>query len=136
MGWKGMSEPLVAQPAVNEQSRKALELLNRAVTAPGQSMAHQPGAVESVSYLTHLEQSSSVTPPPAQRTRQTRYEMLAEAVRTASQIPQGFKELIQKRCEERGIVFMPPPNRYREGKRVYRCGKLQVYIDRNVVFCH
>lgn len=135
MGWKGMvSEPLLAQPAVKEQFRKALELMNRAVTAPGQSMAHQPGAVESVSYLTNLEQSSSVTPPPAQRARETRYEMLAEAVRTASQIPQGFKELIQKRCEERGIVFMPLPNRYREGKQVYRCGKIQMYIDRSVVF--
>jgi hypothetical protein len=49
--------------------------MNRAVTAPGQSMAHQPGAVESVSYLTNLEQSSSVTPPPAQRARETRYEV-------------------------------------------------------------
>jgi tuftelin-interacting protein 11 len=124
MGWKGMmSEPLLAQPAVKEQFRKALELMNLAVTAPGQSMAHQPGAVESVSYLTDLEESSSVTPPPAKRGRETRYEMLAEAVHTASQISQGFKE----RCEERGIVFMPLPNRFREGK-------LQVYIDRNVVF--
>jgi len=61
-------------------------------------------------------------------------QMLAEAVRTASQIPQGFKELIQKRCEERGIVFIPLPNRYREGKQIYRCGKIQIYIDRSVVF--
>ncbi|GFG29832.1 hypothetical protein Cfor_02451 [Coptotermes formosanus] len=135
MGWKGMvSESLLAQPAVKEQFRKALDLMNRAVTAPGQSMVHQPGAVESVSYLTNLEQTSSVTPPPAQRVRETRYEMLAEAVRTASQIPQGFKELIQKRCEERGIVFVPLPNRYREGKQIYRCGKIQIYIDRSVVF--
>ena len=58
-----------------EQFRKALELMNRAVTAPGQSMAHQPGAVESVSYLTNLEQTSSVTPPPTQRVRETRYEV-------------------------------------------------------------
>jgi len=58
-----------------EQFRKALDLMNRAVTAPGQSMAHQPGAVESVSYLTNLEQTSSVTPPPTQRVRETRYEV-------------------------------------------------------------
>jgi tuftelin-interacting protein 11 len=61
-------------------------------------------------------------------------QMLAEAVRVASQIPQGYKELIQKRCEERGILFMPLHNRYREGKQVYRCGKLQIYIDRSAVF--
>ncbi|XP_069691056.1 tuftelin-interacting protein 11 [Periplaneta americana] len=135
MGWKGMvSEPLLAQPAVKEQFRKALELMNRAVTAAGQSLVHQPGAVESVSYLTNIEQTSSVNSAPTQRARETRFELLAEAVRTASQIPQGFKELIQKRCEERGIVFVPLPNRYREGKQIYRCGKIQVYIDRSVVF--
>ncbi|PSN55670.1 Tuftelin-interacting protein 11 [Blattella germanica] len=134
-GWKGMvSESLLTQPAVKEQFRKALDLMNRAVSAPGQSLAHQPGAVESVSYLTNLEQTSSVTPPPAQRARESRFELLAEAVRTASQIPQGFKELIQKRCEERGIVFVPLANRYREGKQIYRCGKVQIYIDRSVVF--
>jgi len=63
-----------------EQFRKALDLMNRAVTAPGQSMAHQPGAVESVSYLTNLEQTSSVTPPPTQRVRETRYEVCKSAV--------------------------------------------------------
>ncbi|KAJ8871457.1 hypothetical protein PR048_027774 [Dryococelus australis] len=61
-------------------------------------------------------------------------QLLAEAVRSASQIPQGFRELIQKRCEERGILFVPLPNRYRQGKQIYRCGKIQIYIDRSVVF--
>lgn len=36
---------------------------------------------------------------------------MAEAVRTTSQMIEGFKELVQKRCEERGIVFLPLPNR-------------------------
>jgi predicted lipase len=43
-------------------------------------MAHQPGAVESVSYLTNIEQTSSVTPPPAQRVRETRYEVCKNPV--------------------------------------------------------
>lgn len=59
---------------------------------------------------------------------------MAEAVRTATQIPQGFRELLQKRCEERGILFVPVPNRWHEGKQVYRCGRVQVYLDRNVIF--
>ncbi|XP_067004991.2 tuftelin-interacting protein 11 [Anabrus simplex] len=132
VGWKGMvSENLLAQPAVKEQFRKALEVMNRAVTTPGQPLSQQPGAVESVSYLTNIEQASH-----AQRNkeRESRFELLAEAVLTARQIPQGFKELIQKRCEERGIVFVPLPNRYREGKQIYRCGKVQIYIDRSVIF--
>lgn len=59
---------------------------------------------------------------------------MAECVRTATQIPQGFKDLVQKRCAERGIIWMPLPNRFREAKQIYRCGNLQVYINRNVLF--
>lgn len=65
------------------------------------------------------------------------FQRLAEAVRTASQIPQGFKDLVQKKCEERGILFMPIPNRYREGKQIYKVGNVQAYLDGNVIFiCH
>lgn len=131
-------------------------MMNRAVAAP---QGHQPGAVEQVSYLTNLERTQP-TPQPNAPAAQPRMEVrigrilidrliltgllfcffsqrIAEAVRTASQIPQGFKDLIQKRCEERGILFMPIPNRYREAKQVYKVGNVQAYIDRNVVFvCH
>lgn len=137
--------------------------MNRAVATP---QSHQPGAMEQVSYLTNLERTQSAVPQPvptAQPRMEVReeekysflrfhrldgaprslndarfsFQRIAEAVRTASQIPQGFKDLIQKRCEERGILFMPIPNRYREAKQVYKIGNVQAYIDRNVVFvCH
>lgn len=57
-------------------------------------------------------------------------------MKTAAKIPQGFKDLIAKRCEERGILFVPIPNKYHEAKQVYRLGMkgIQCYIDRNVVF--
>ncbi|XP_076181741.1 septin interacting protein 1 isoform X2 [Ptiloglossa arizonensis] len=134
MGWKGMlNEKLLAEPLVKEHFKKALDMMNRAVTGP---QSHQPGAMEQVSYLTSLERTQptiSQMPP----TAQPRMERLAEAVRTASQIPQGFKDLVQKKCEERGILFMPIPNRYREAKQVYKVGNVQAYIDRNVLFvCH
>ncbi|CAG2057000.1 unnamed protein product [Timema podura] len=133
MGWKNMvSESLRAQPGIKEQFNKALELMNRAVSSGGQSGNQQPGAVESVSYLTNIEQSQ--LPGQRVRDRESRYELLAEAVRTASQVPQGFKELIQKRCEEQGLLFVPLTNRYREGKQIYRCGNIQLYVDRNVAF--
>ena len=41
----------------------------------------------------------------------------------------GFKELVQKRCEERGILFIPLPNRYREGKQMYKIGNVHAVID-------
>ena len=47
--------------------------------------------------------------------------------------------LIARRCEERGILFLPVPSRLQEGKQVYRCGEqngssLLIYIDRNAIF--
>lgn len=34
-----------------------------------------------------------------------KFESISEAVKTSSQIPQGFKDLIAKRCEDKGIIF-------------------------------
>uniref|UniRef100_A0A1B6D3D3 G-patch domain-containing protein n=4 Tax=Clastoptera arizonana TaxID=38151 RepID=A0A1B6D3D3_9HEMI len=108
-GWKGlMSEKLMSQPVIKEHFRSALDLMNRSVGGKVSQQSLQPET--------------------------SRSQGMAECLQTAAQIPQGFKDLIQKRCEERGIVWLPIPNRFREGKQIYRCGNLQVYIDRNVLF--
>ncbi|XP_039305230.1 tuftelin-interacting protein 11 [Solenopsis invicta] len=134
MGWKGMlSDKLLAEPLIKEHFKKALDMMNRAVNGP---QTHQPGALEQVSYLTSLERTQPAMSQMAPNA-QPRMERLAEAVRTASQIPQGFKDFVQKKCEERGILFMPIPNRYKEAKQVYKIGNVQAYIDSNVLFvCH
>lgn len=124
---------------------KALEMMNRAV-----NIGQQPGAKESISYLTNIETNAPPPPPPPRvEVSENRFfitrndvnvfltrQSIAEAVRSASKIPQGFKDLITKRCEERGILFVPIPNKYHEAKQVYRIGAsgVQCYIDRNVVF--
>ncbi|KAJ8922726.1 hypothetical protein NQ315_007761 [Exocentrus adspersus] len=127
-GWKRMlSEELLGQPTIKDNFLKALEMMNRAV-----NIAQQPGAKESISYLKNMEANGLTAPPPAT----PRVESLAEAVRTAAKIPQGFKDLVTKRCEERGIIFVPIVNKYHEAKQVYRIGSngVQCYIDRNVIF--
>ncbi|XP_071056718.1 septin-interacting protein 1 [Onthophagus taurus] len=125
-GWKRMmSDQLLKQPTIKDNFHKALEIMNRAA-----SSGHQPGAKESVSYLANIETNIPLAPPPP------KISSFAETVRTASQIPQGFKDLVAKRCEEKGILFVPIPNKYHEAKQVYRLGSngVQCYIDRNVVF--
>uniref|UniRef100_V5IAZ3 Tuftelin-interacting protein n=1 Tax=Anoplophora glabripennis TaxID=217634 RepID=V5IAZ3_ANOGL len=127
-GWKRMlSDDLLNQPSIKENFHKALEMMNRAV-----NIASQPGAKESISYLKNIEANGLTAPPPPP----PRVETFAEAVRTASKIPQGFKDLVMKRCEERGIIFVPMANKYHEAKQVYRIGSngVQCYIDRNVIF--
>ncbi|KAK3926472.1 Tuftelin-interacting protein 11 [Frankliniella fusca] len=120
-GWKAMfSEALLQQPVIKEHFRKALDLMNRAVSNPSQPISTPPTTQE-----TYQDPAAA---------HQQRYKAMAEAVRVAAQIPQGFKELLQKRCEERGIMFMPLVNRWREGKQIYRMGNQQIYIDRSVIF--
>lgn len=59
-GWKRMmSEQLLAQPSIKDNFHKALEMMNRAVT-----IGQQPGAKESVTYLTSLETNHPPPPPP------------------------------------------------------------------------
>lgn len=61
-------------------------------------------------------------------------------MRTTPQMPTDFKDLVQKKCEERGILFIPIINRYKETKRgskqLYKIGSgnLQAYVDRDVLF--
>ena len=67
----------------------------------------------------------------------TQYSDLFQAVRgvTASGSgPTSFKDLVQKRAEEYGILFVPHTGKFREAKQIYRFGDMQIYFDRNVVF--
>ncbi|BES97401.1 Septin-interacting protein 1 [Nesidiocoris tenuis] len=115
-GWKSLIPDKVRdQPAIKESLRTALELMSRSVGGP---VAPPPPP-----------------PPPAPAiSDHQRFQGMAESVGSARQMVDGFKDLVQKRCEENGIVFHPIANRYREAKQVYRCGSAQIYIDRSVIF--
>lgn len=114
-GWKNLvPETLMNEPVVKEHFRSALEMMSRSVGDGG---------------------PPSPPPPPSQNTATfNRHQNMAESVRTTSQVPQGFRELVQKRCEEKGILFMPLPNRFKDGKQIYRVGNVMVYIEKNVLF--
>lgn len=59
-GWKRMlSDELLSQPTIKENFHKALEMMNRAV-----NLDQQPGAKESISYLTTIETNVPPPPPP------------------------------------------------------------------------
>ena len=73
-------------------------------------------------------------PPGTDIGNQNKFDSMSEAVKTSAAIPQGFKDLIGKRCEERGILWRPVPGKFKEGKPIYLCGVKQVYLDRNVIF--
>lgn len=71
MGWKKMlNDKLLAEPVIKEYFKKALDMMNRAVSTPH---GLQPGAAEQVSYLTSLERLQPIPQIPA--TAQPRIEV-------------------------------------------------------------
>ncbi|RZF44102.1 hypothetical protein LSTR_LSTR004474 [Laodelphax striatellus] len=119
-GWKAMiPQRLLTEPSVQEHLNTALTMMSRsamAVTGGGEPSA------------------PSMLLPTASAATTTAYQKAAECTRTSNQVPHGFKDLVEKKCEEMGILWAPMPNRYREAKQIYKCGNLQCYIDRNVIF--
>lgn len=45
-----------------------------------------------------------------------------------------FKDLVELRAREAGVLYVPQLNKFREGKPVYWFGNVSIYIDRNVIF--
>ncbi|KAL1456914.1 hypothetical protein WDU94_001601 [Cyamophila willieti] len=118
-GWKSLfTENLLQEPVIKEHFRSALDMMSRSAGGGGDSVLPPPPPPPPLS------------PPPGSSSTHG----FAESVSASKAVPQGFRDLLQKACEERGILFMPLANRYREGKPVYKCGEVQVYIDRSVIF--
>ncbi|XP_040582853.2 LOW QUALITY PROTEIN: tuftelin-interacting protein 11 [Lepeophtheirus salmonis] len=112
-GWKSIFFPeILVHQQIKHQFGMALDMMSRSVG--GVSIAGTPNIP--------ISQPSrpKMTQPP-QTIRQP--------------IPMGFRDLVAKRCEENGVLFVPVmPNRFKEGKQIYRCGSLNIYLDRNVIF--
>ena len=137
-GWKSIIPPeLVNTPQVQQELQKALNFMTNTVNmSSGHPMSRQPGATEAMMYLSSTERQFN----PGSDMRMgasSAATSVSEAVKMASQIssaPGNYRDLIARRCEERGILFRPVPSKYYEGKQVYQCGSLFIYIDRNAIF--
>lgn len=104
-----------------ENLQKGLEIIGAAMQRPGQPI--------DFGYI--LNRSNQ---PQAQAPPQNKPELMVDAMRLTAQVPHGFRELVQLKCEEMGLIFVPVPNRYYEGKQVYKCGSVLMYISGNVIF--
>ena len=110
-GWKSVLPPaLLPLPGVADHLSQALHMMNRSVTGSG-PLASQPGAMENVRYMTGRElagQAPAPTSAPSAGSdvgNRNKVE-LQEAVRTSAAIPQGFKELIGKRCGDDLLLLL------------------------------
>jgi len=135
MGWKSMCpQAVLAHPAIKELFNRALAVMNNAVSMP-QGMPYQPGAREHVAYLASLERQREMENAAASAQPGRDYEILAQSMQNpAATLSMSFKELVERRAMESGLVFVPVPNRFQEAKQVYRFGRLLIYLDRSVIF--
>lgn len=116
-GWKGrFSEAMLQQNVVKENFRRALELMQRSISAGGGI----PISIPTPTPIIEPPSIASVTP-------------LSGDLHMGSTPQLEFKELVSQKCAERGIIFALMPGRREHGKQVYRAGKLFCYIDRNVL---
>ncbi|XP_062872018.1 tuftelin-interacting protein 11 [Trichomycterus rosablanca] len=140
LGWKSMfSEQLLSQLVVKEKLNEALDIMNRAV-ASGIGGYMQPGAKENIAYLTQTERRKDFQyKPPAPAAAPPQHEVEASIPRMPgssllTSVPTNFKDLIQAKAEENGIVFIPLVGKRHMGKQLYTFGRIVIYVERGVVF--
>lgn len=51
-------------------------------------------------------------------------------------IPTSFKQVVEHKARELGIIFAPQPNRYHHGHMVYWFGDKSIYIDGTALFAY
>ena len=113
-GWKSLFPlELLQQPVIKELFTRALELMTRSLSAEGLVAAVPRPTLQPVPLLA------------------APIQMMAS---TESLVPQGSKELVQYRCQQLGILFIPLANRFQAGRQVFRVGQLLAYFDRQIAF--
>ncbi|XP_072933204.1 septin-interacting protein 1 [Epargyreus clarus] len=108
---KMFPEEVLKEPAVRDAFRKALDMMNRSTDI------------------------DAVEPPPPPRFTTTEPKETSRISDVLSSISQhkSFSELLESRCIERGITFVPIAGKTREGRPLYKIGELQCYVIRNVI---
>ncbi|CAH0596430.1 unnamed protein product [Chrysodeixis includens] len=108
---KMFPEEVLKEPAVRDAFRKALDMMNRSADL------------------------DSVEPPPPPRfvmPEPKETSRISEVIATTTQT-KSFSELLESRCIEKGITFVPIAGKTREGRPLYKIGELQCYVIRNVI---
>lgn len=57
---------------------------------------------------------------------------IADAIASTNQ-QKSFSELLESRCIERGVTFVPVVGKTREGRPLYKIGNKHCYVIRNVI---
>lgn len=107
-GWKALfSEEILKVPAVNEQFRRALDLMSRAT---GMSFPAMPEPIP-----------------------ESRVPLSLMDIKVAPLPNLDLRDLVSQKCAERSIIFVQVPGRRENGKQVYRIGKLFCCFEKSIL---
>ncbi|KAL4714297.1 hypothetical protein ACJJTC_009649 [Scirpophaga incertulas] len=108
---KEFPEEILKEPVVRDAFRKALDMLNRSSDIEGVEAPPPPRFT-----ITDTKETTRIADVLASTTQQ-----------------KSFSELLESRCIEKGITFVPIAGKIREGRPIYKIGEMQCYVIRNVV---
>ncbi|XP_003741381.1 tuftelin-interacting protein 11 [Galendromus occidentalis] len=119
-GWKAaFPDQLLQDVRIREQFRLALDTMNRAVSG-------QPF------HAVRTPETFSAQVPSVQQ--QARERSVAALLAQSSKVT--FKEGLEQRAYEKGILFAPIPNRKQDERQVYQLGNSILYLERNTIFVY
>ncbi|OQV25291.1 Tuftelin-interacting protein 11 [Hypsibius exemplaris] len=124
-GWKGMiPEKLREHPSVQENLTKALIRMAGAIDDDDDEPLSPPTPAP----LPPMPQQQQPPPPPP--------PLLPNPGVTLGYINSAptFKDVVGRRAEELGAIFMPVVGKNYHGKQVFRFGSQNISIDRDVIF--
>ncbi|XP_068219055.1 tuftelin-interacting protein 11 [Palaemon carinicauda] len=131
-GWRDLIPKSVTNRLqVRQKFQQALEVCIRGLT-------YQPGAVEQFNLLlAGLDKliDPPPPPPPGSPPRQRSVDW-ADIIRSAHRETLSMREVVERRCQEKGTVFVPLPDRMHEGRPVYKCGKLNISFNKTIIYVH
>jgi tuftelin-interacting protein 11 len=112
--WKQrFDSEILAVTSVKANFKRALDIMNRAVS--GEAPVAEPAQPSRTSAV-------SQAPPPS---------LLSQF---AAERSIDLKHLVQQLADDNNILYMPKPGRSADGKALFTFGKLQLYIERDVIF--
>ncbi|XP_045504055.1 septin-interacting protein 1 [Colias croceus] len=103
---------VLKEPVVRDAFRKALDMMNRSTDI------------------------DPIEPPPPPRFTMPENKpepsiIIPDALSTNTL--KSFSELLESRCMEKGITFVPMPGKTREGRPIYKIGDMQCYVIRTII---
>lgn len=138
--WKDRlsAQALTDNETIKDQLNKALMMMHHRVDA---NMGLKPFSEYYNPRSVPAQPAQQVPPPPPPLHAEPQVPPLTYMHAPVMQAPVyiqsdsiNFRQLVEMRASECGILFMPVANRFQEGKQVFQFGQYMVYIDNQVLF--